>query len=113
MARAMALLWACTSILVTTGVVADNIGVNWGLMSSHPLHPSIVVRLLKDNGMKKVKLFDADPWAVGYLAGTGIEVMLGIPNDQLKTMANDYGAAEDWVKENLTRHLHDGGVNIK
>ncbi|XWS33238.1 hypothetical protein CRYUN_Cryun22dG0064200 [Craigia yunnanensis] len=113
MARAMAFLWACALILIAAGVVADTIGVNWGVMSSHPLHPSIVVRMLKYNGMKKVKLFDSDSWTVGYLSGTGIEVMLGIPNDQLETLAKDHCAAKDWVKENLTVHLHDGGVNVK
>ncbi|OMP02571.1 Glycoside hydrolase, family 17 [Corchorus olitorius] len=114
MARAVALWAGITFILVAAGVVVGaDIGVNWGVQSSHPLHPSIVVNLLKDNGMKKVKLFDSDPWSVGYLAGTGIEVMLGIPNDQLGTFAKDDGAANDWVKENVTIHLHDGGVNIK
>ncbi|XP_022752013.1 glucan endo-1,3-beta-glucosidase 8-like [Durio zibethinus] len=114
MARAMAFLWTCALILVAAGVVvAENIGVNWGVMSSHPLHPSIVVRLLKDNGVKKVKLFDSDSWTVGYFSGTGIEVTLGIPNEQLQNLADDHRAAKDWVKENLTSHLHDGGVNIK
>lgn len=114
MARVVAFLWGYTTlILVSASVVAGTMGVNWGVQSSHPLHPSIVVRLLKDNGMKKVKLFESDPWLVGYLSGTGIEVMLGIPNDQLKSLADDYDNAKDWVKENLTSHLHDGGVNVK
>ncbi|GMN33409.1 hypothetical protein TIFTF001_004142 [Ficus carica] len=93
---------------------AQGLGVNWGTMASHPLHPSIVVKLLKDNGIKKVKLFDADDWTVSSLAGSGIEVMVAIPNDQLNKFANSYNHAKDWVKENVTKHLRDnGGVDIR
>lgn len=115
MAGVMAVLWAGALILMATGVkvFADNMGVNWGTMTLHPLHPRIVVQLLKDNGFEKVKLFDSDPWMVGYLAGTGIEVMLGIPNDHLDFLSQDYGNAKDWVRENCTSHLRKGGVSIK
>ena len=54
--------------------------------------------MLKANGIMKVKLFDADPWPVGALLDSGIEVMLGIPNDMLEAMTS-YGNAEDWVSE--------------
>ncbi|KAH7861300.1 hypothetical protein Vadar_024355 [Vaccinium darrowii] len=112
MARAMVLLWACSLLLVSVNV-AEAVGVNWGSQSSHTLLPSVVVQLLKDNGIDKVKLFDSDSWIVTAFAGTGIEVMLGIPNNDLKRLSGDYGAAQEWVKKNLTKHLYDGGVDIK
>ncbi|KAI0492435.1 hypothetical protein KFK09_026707 [Dendrobium nobile] len=37
------------------------IGVNWGILSTHRLSPPIVVDLLKENRIGKVKLFDTDP----------------------------------------------------
>lgn len=91
------------------------LGINWGALASHPLNPNIVVNMLKDNGIKKVKLFDADPWTVGALAGTDIEVMVGIPNDQLSKFAASSHTADDWVKANITKHLHGrhGVVNIR
>ncbi|RDX69144.1 Glucan endo-1,3-beta-glucosidase 8, partial [Mucuna pruriens] len=91
------------------------LGINWGALASHPLNPNIVVNLLKDNGIKKVKLFDADSWVVSSFSGTDIEVMVGIPNNQLSKFAGSSGDAEDWVKENLTRHVHShhGAVNIR
>lgn len=100
-------------MVMTNG--ADNsysIGVNWGSIASHPLPPSNVVGMLKDNGLKKVKLFDADASTLEALAGTGIDVMVAIPNDMLERM-NKYKHAKDWVKKNVTKHLYDGGVNIK
>ncbi|KAM7514274.1 hypothetical protein LguiA_003857 [Lonicera macranthoides] len=112
MAQAMVLIWACSVLLVMTNLV-EGIGVNWGTQMSQNLHPSVVVQMLKDNKINKVKLFSADHWTVKYFAGTGIEVMLGIPNVELSKFADDYDHAEKWVKENVTTHLHDGGVNIR
>ncbi|KAK7318523.1 hypothetical protein RJT34_03226 [Clitoria ternatea] len=114
-------MWAFCMILVLAfcqlhggqGGTIPSIGVNWGAMASHPLNPPIVVNMLKDNGIKKVKLFDADSWTVSAFSGTDIEVMVGIPNDQLKKLSKNKDAAEKWVKKNVTKHVHDGRVNIR
>ena len=102
LAGAAALLLLAASP-ASAGSSAVDVGVNWGSQLTHPLTPSSVVKMLKDNGIMKVKLFDADPWPVGALLDSGIEVMLGIPNDMLETMTS-YGNAEDWVKENVTAY---------
>ncbi|KNA24361.1 hypothetical protein SOVF_016250 isoform A [Spinacia oleracea] len=81
-------------------------------MASQPLPPTNVVGMLKDNGIQKVKLFDADSSTLNALAGTGIEVMVAIPNDMLSRM-NKFKYAKDWVKKNVTKHLYNGGVNIR
>lgn len=97
-------------LLFLSGV--DGLGVNWGTMATHKLPPKSVVQMLKDNGIQKVKLFDADQSTMSALAGTDIEVMIAIPNDQLSSM-NDYDRAKDWVRRNVTRYNFKGGVNIK
>ena len=91
---------------------AGALGVNWGTMASHQLPPSTVVRMLQDNGIKKVKLFDADAEPLGALAGSGIEVMVAIPNIMLDMMT-DYDTAREWVHKNVSAYSFDGGVNIK
>lgn len=94
------------------GGFVNGLGVNWGTMASHPLPPKTVVQLLKNNGIKKVKLFDADSNTMSALAGSEIEVMVAIPNDQLLAM-NSYDRAKEWVRRNVTRYNFNGGVNIK
>ncbi|XP_068324418.1 glucan endo-1,3-beta-glucosidase 8-like [Pyrus communis] len=111
MARAVFLVRVLSVILATTNL-AQGLGVNWGTMSSHLLPPKKVVQMLKDNGIKKVKLFDAEPSTLNALAGSGIQVMVGIPNDKLEKLADSYSEAQEWVKENVTKWLHDGGVSI-
>ncbi|GMI79239.1 ZERZAUST [Hibiscus trionum] len=98
--------------LLFSGGSVNGLGVNWGTMASHKLPPQTVVQMLLDNGIKKVKLFDADSTTMSALAGTDIEVMVAIPNDQLLAM-NSYDRAKNWVRRNVTRYNFNGGVNIK
>ena len=83
-------------LLAVAGLpAAGGLGVNWGTMASHQLPPSTVVRMLQDNGIKKVKLFDADAEPLGALAGSGIEVMVAIPNKMLDMMTDyDQGRSQ-------------------
>ncbi|MCD7467297.1 hypothetical protein HAX54_004641 [Datura stramonium] len=89
----------------------SGIGVNWGTQSTHRLPPEIVVRMLKDNGIQKVKLFDADYDTLKALGKSGLEVMVGIPNDMLSTMGS-LKAAEKWVSKNVSVHISNNNVNI-
>ncbi|CAA6666246.1 unnamed protein product [Spirodela intermedia] len=114
-ARGNQMLWlvcAVASMLCVASPAEGGVGVNWGTMMSHQMLPTAVVAMLKANGIKKVKLFDADHWTVSALAGSGIEVMVAIPNDQLRRMTR-YDSAREWVKQNVTRYSFRGGVNIK
>ncbi|XP_049934422.1 glucan endo-1,3-beta-glucosidase 8-like [Nymphaea colorata] len=102
-----------TLIVGEATLAANIVGVNWGRMATHQLPPSLVVQMLRDNGFKKVKLFDADEKTMRALMGSGIEVMLAIPNYMLQSLGEDYGVAEDWVAQNVTRFIRNAGVNIK
>lgn len=108
----LAVMAALVVALVAGLPAAGALGVNWGTMATHRLPSGTVVRMLQDNGIRKVKLFDADPGPMDALAGSGIEVMVGIPNNMLDMMT-DYGTARDWVHENVSRYNFDGGVTIK
>ncbi|GJM89571.1 hypothetical protein PR202_ga05775 [Eleusine coracana subsp. coracana] len=87
------------------------VGVNWGTMMSHPIYPPAVVEMLHANGVGRVKLFDADPWTVAALAGSGVQAMLAAPNDQLASLARDPRRAREWVRHNVTANL-DAGVDV-
>lgn len=101
--------WVWFAALVISAASTEAIGVNWGTQMSHPLPPKMIVQMLKDNGIKKVKMFDAESSVMSALANTGIEVMVAIPNDQLEHMGT-YSNAKAWVHENVTGYKD---VNIK
>lgn len=107
------LLLLCCASPSSRGVAATQVGFNWGLKSSHPLPADVVVRMLRDNGVTKVKLFEADPRALTALAKSGIEVMVGIPNDLLEPLAGSVSAAVDWVTQNVSSYISKLGVDIR
>ncbi|PSS02073.1 Glucan endo-1,3-beta-glucosidase [Actinidia chinensis var. chinensis] len=109
-------------LLVTYVMIAGGLGgevegaglaCNWGLRATHPLPPNIVVKLLKDNGFDKVKLFEADPGALKALGNSGIQVMVGIPNELLAPLASSVRRAEDWVSQNVSSYISKIGVDIR
>ncbi|KAL2250976.1 glucan endo-1,3-beta-glucosidase 5-like [Sesamum indicum] len=94
-------------------LLVDGLGCNWGTQASHPLPPDIIVKLMKDNRFNKVKLFEADPGAMRALGRSGIQVMVGIPNDMLAGIASSVRVAEEWVAQNVSYYLSRQGVDIR
>ncbi|KAF8053436.1 hypothetical protein N665_1415s0012 [Sinapis alba] len=94
-------------------IEVEGIGVNWGSQASHPLPPATVVRLLRENGIQKVKLFEADSEILRALSRSGIQVMVGIPNDLLAPIAGSVAVAERWVSQNVSAHVSSNGVDIR
>ncbi|KAF7840483.1 glucan endo-1,3-beta-glucosidase 5-like [Senna tora] len=89
------------------------IGVNWGTVSFHKLRPSTVVDLLKDNRIPKVKLFEAEADVLVALRGTGIQVMVGIPNEMLSMLGSSPSAADLWVRQNVSAYIGKNGADIR
>lgn len=91
----------------------NGLAINWGTISTHPLQPNIVVQMLRDNGFNKVKLFEAEPGPLKALGHSGIQVMLGIPNDFLAPLASSVQAAVNWVQQNVSDYISRYGVDIR
>ncbi|XP_068637859.1 glucan endo-1,3-beta-glucosidase 5 [Aristolochia californica] len=104
----------CLARIFSYVLVAESaIGVNWGTVSSHRLSPTVVVDLLKQNKIQKVKLFSADPFVLRALKGSGIQVMVGIPNEMLGLLASSPAAADALVRQNVSTYAVKGGVDIR
>uniref|UniRef100_A0A0D9VSZ7 glucan endo-1,3-beta-D-glucosidase n=1 Tax=Leersia perrieri TaxID=77586 RepID=A0A0D9VSZ7_9ORYZ len=91
--------------LLPAAAAAAALGVNWGFSSSHPLRAAQVVRgLLLPNSVPRVRLAAASADALAALAGTGVAVTVGVPNDLLRPLASSRKAAAAWVHDNVTRY---------
>lgn len=100
-------------ILKSVVVTESGIGMNWGTLSTHRLPPPIVVDLLKENKIEKVKLFDTDPPILRALMGSGIQVMIGVPNEMLAILGTSISASDLFVNQNVSRYLIKGGADIR
>lgn len=101
-------------LIVSSYLKAESaVGVNWGTISFHRLKPSTVVDLLKDNKVQKVKLFEAEPDVMKALMGSGIQVMVGVPNEMLAALSSSTVASDLWVRQNVSRYMGKVGIDIR
>nr|CAD1827134.1 unnamed protein product [Ananas comosus var. bracteatus] len=81
-----------------------SIGVNYGRVANDLPPPPKVVELLKSQGITQVKLYDADPGVLRAFAGSGIRVVVALPNELLAAAASRPGYALGWVQRNVAAY---------
>lgn len=78
------------------------IGVNYGFLGDNLPTPANVVALLKSRNINKIRIFEPRADVLTALGGSGIEVILGVRNENLQELASDATAAARWVNTNVT-----------
>lgn len=76
-------------------------GINYGRISDNILPPEKVVELLKAAKIRNVRVFDFDHNVLQAFSGTGLELVVGLPNEYLKDMSANGDHAMSWVKDNV------------
>ncbi|KAI3730676.1 hypothetical protein L1987_61849 [Smallanthus sonchifolius] len=91
-------------LLLPLTVSADQdafVGVNIGTALSDMSNPTQIVVLLKSQQIRHVRLYDADPAMLFALAGTGIQVTVTVPNQQVLAIAQSNTTAANWISRNI------------
>ncbi|KAJ0530548.1 putative glucan endo-1,3-beta-D-glucosidase [Helianthus annuus] len=76
-------------------------GVNYGRIADNIPSPESVVTLMKANKIKNTRIYDADHHVLKAFKGSGIEIIIGLPNGFLKDISVSQDRAMDWVKQNV------------
>ncbi|XP_058113473.1 glucan endo-1,3-beta-glucosidase 14-like [Magnolia sinica] len=101
--------------LVTVQAFTGTYGINYGRLADNIPPPESVVTLLKAAKLKNVRIYDADPSVLQAFKGSGLELVVTIPNEILKDMSVSEDRAMSWVKENVQAFLpdtHIRGISI-
>ncbi|XP_059644401.1 glucan endo-1,3-beta-glucosidase 14-like [Cornus florida] len=80
-------------------------GVNYGRVADNLPRPESVATLLKAAKIKNIRIYDADHEVLTAFNGSGIEIMVCVPNELLIEMSVNEARAMDWVKENVEPFL--------
>ncbi|XP_071689046.1 glucan endo-1,3-beta-glucosidase 3-like [Rutidosis leptorrhynchoides] len=81
-----------------------SIGVNYGRIASDLPSAFKVVKLLKSQGIDRVKVYDTDPSVLRSLSGTGIKVTVNLPNELLYAAATKPSFSKVWIKRNVAAY---------
>ncbi|XP_062218500.1 glucan endo-1,3-beta-glucosidase 14-like [Phragmites australis] len=85
-------------------------GINYGRVADNLPEPALVVKLLKLARIRNVKIYDANHSVLDAFRGSGLNLVVTIPNELLKDMAANPSKAMDWINENVQPYYLSAGI---
>ncbi|KAI3950772.1 hypothetical protein MKW92_033341 [Papaver armeniacum] len=78
-----------------------NVGVNYGRQGNNLPSPAAVINLIRSRNISRIRLFSPDSDVLNALRGTGIGVVLNVPNPDIQRVGTDPDFAGDWIWKNV------------
>ncbi|XP_038695095.1 glucan endo-1,3-beta-glucosidase 4-like [Tripterygium wilfordii] len=101
--------WLGSSLLLLVGfsmnALGAFLGINIGTDVSNMPPASDVVAILKANQITHVRLYDADAHLLKALGNSGIEVVVGVTNEEVLGVGESASTAAAWVNKNVASYL--------
>ncbi|PAN47937.1 hypothetical protein PAHAL_9G303100 [Panicum hallii] len=106
MAALLHLLPALLLLLPSTPEATSSalLGISYGRVGNNLPPATSVPRILVSLGVGRVRLYDADPATIRAFANTGVELVVGVPDECLSAVSTPAGAAS-WVRSNIAPAL--------
>ncbi|PON77855.1 hypothetical protein TorRG33x02_239710, partial [Trema orientale] len=80
------------------------IGVGYGLLGDNLPPAQEVIALYKKHNIQRMRLYVPNDAIFQALRGTDVELMLGVPNEDLKRLASSQSEADTWVRKNVVNY---------
>ncbi|KAM7260481.1 hypothetical protein ACFE04_016222 [Oxalis oulophora] len=101
MASLLLIFGMLMATIYTTGALT---GACYGRIGNNLPSPSQVVSLYKQNNIKRMRVYDPRHDVLDALSGSGIELILGVPNSDLQKLASSQSEADSWVQSNVKNY---------
>jgi hypothetical protein len=89
---------------------ARTLGINYGRLGDNLPTSSATVTLIQDLGVKRVRIFDHDGPTIQAFAGSGLDLIIGLGNDEIPPLATNASAADAWVVANVVPYYPDTNI---
>ncbi|KAJ7557335.1 hypothetical protein O6H91_05G122500 [Diphasiastrum complanatum] len=99
------LLRALGLLAISAFVAGTFVGVNYGTDGDNLPTPQQVVDFMKKQGISQVRIFDTNAAILQAFAGSNIQIIVGIPNEEILSVGQSNATAANWVKKNVAIYL--------
>ncbi|CAJ2631945.1 unnamed protein product [Trifolium pratense] len=93
--------------LETTGTEAFSVGVCYGRVANNLPPAEEVIDLYKTNRIERMRIYDPDQPTLEALRGSNIELVIGVRNEDIQSIANSVSLATNWVQNNVLKYSQD------
>ena len=80
------------------------------MLGNNLLSPGEVINMYKQYNIGRLRLYGQNYGAFQALRGNNIELMLGVPNEELQSTASRQDYANTWIQNNVQNY---GDVNFR
>jgi len=96
---------------MSCNAAAQSIGVCYGQVANNLPPAQKVIDMIQQNIIEKVRIFNPDQATLNAIRGSNISLVIGVPNEDIQSIANDAASANNWVQNNILKYSKD--VNFK
>ncbi|KAL3534426.1 hypothetical protein ACH5RR_002887 [Cinchona calisaya] len=93
-------------LIATLDFTGAQIGACYGRLGNSLPSPADVVALCNLNNIRRIRIYDPHQPTLQALGGSNIEVILGVPNTDLQSVAASQANANDWVQSNVRNYTN-------
>ena len=99
--------FTCNTGILNVKAFTGTYGINYGRIADNIPAPESVVTLLKACKIKNIRIYDADHSVLQAFKGSGLELIIGLPNEYVKNISTSEDSAMSWLKKNVEPFLPD------
>ncbi|KAL3534425.1 hypothetical protein ACH5RR_002886 [Cinchona calisaya] len=91
-------------LIATLDFTEAQTGVCYGRLGNSLPSPADVVALSNQNNIRRIRIYEPHQPTLQALRGSNIEVILGVPNTDLQSVAASQANANNWIQNNVRNY---------